>query len=1305
MESFQEKFLTLDEKAKLKERLALLKKEYRKTVNRLQRSQRAERVKSHVKKTIEEQNRLLSQECALVSPGLANCTSRSSGDVRESQASAGAHIVDKDRKLCVTFNLEPEVLHAGGCSPSYSCGESSGREADTASRGEGDGTINPKQRRRSRLRLSRSLKRDCLSDSPSTNVPQLNGIINGPDGQQINTGAESLSPVLKKCLKEDLTIKNDTTMRFSSENTKAVDVSPEIGGSIDAGASITITTDYSPCDRMHNDTTKIQTSNTTSTEPSHSGIIYDRLVTEEELGRSCNVTSCTPHSSLLCSGNQSLRNVEVHEQSPVREEERNPLTSCTLVEGLLFPVEYYVRTTRRMTSCQRKVDLDAVINSHLGLAKKGTRGRQWKSRTSLSPSLTGEGSQSALNHLTVSNSAGEVTQSRRGKGRKSCPAVMSSSGMKDVSVQLKFGSDVNLALSGFQSEKENCEANAPSKGEVLKPSNHFESVPSERKGYSLRTQSAANLSLLTLPNDTEDFEANPFIHRTSKESSEPTGSSPFPSFSGRVSLEHLSQFADVTDFHLPDKEFGTLKLEKLKSTCHLETFVPKAAKVRKKSVQGQRIHRSTLQERSAVLRGTLAVYPSASEPDLKLLTLHENRLHDEQSSDSQGNAAGNNVPLSIEVSKNGPVIAQVCLNSDPMDALNLSTNICRLAESKFEAYNCRSSPKKCPYPPHQPFEGVNLDSAMCAEEEKLCNSDTVSKTDAQTPLGALNHHEPNLPVRSMDVLGKLAQPESVGDNLLVLSADMESGEGAQSPTDTPANLSSPKTLTCSVLFSTSMCSVPLDSRNECVAADCTSQFPFLGQTPAVFSSPQSGNTPVNTCREHTVLKTAGILPEFSGKDAHEYTSVFSEESVVPGETDVSQFSGVFPQSGDVSQECDITIVHKPCDNTEDCGTKCLPAVTLKVNKDEEVDETAHRLDYDNAEGGTLENGSLRLISEIQDSCGGGCTVDLCSVWWEFSGCTDLCVVSASESSVCLWRPLAEGKWDCAHTWNFIEMPVIQILPLSQEKNIACVALGNLDILEIWVLFSHPESQRWEKQLVKCGNIKTAQGLSRYRVVCSSGVADGQVVELWQLSEGGSTVGSLTLMAPTGSFLAFSEVEGERNALVGSTVDNNLVVWNSVTGHLLSVIYIGDLCSDVISLHATSDSGLLFLVVGSLFSKDCEATGSCIFSLITANAREGASALIMSYIIPGRLNSRYLEGDVKEQSAAAVLTCGSIALWDLPRSHCSTMLAPSSDTPWSLVRWCHRPSCLLTGRKDGTIFVYEYTAHQSNKTRDDLGEVV
>lgn len=71
-------------------------------------------------------------------------------------------------------------------------------------------------------------------------------------------------------------------------------------------------------------------------------------------------------------------NVEIEEKSQTSGErsEKGLLDSCTLVEGLLFPVEYYVRTTRRMTSSQSQPDIQAVLFSQLSVGRqRRSRGR------------------------------------------------------------------------------------------------------------------------------------------------------------------------------------------------------------------------------------------------------------------------------------------------------------------------------------------------------------------------------------------------------------------------------------------------------------------------------------------------------------------------------------------------------------------------------------------------------------------------------------------------------------------------------------------------------------------------------------------------------------------------------------------------------------------------------------------------------------------------------------------------------------------------------------------------------------------
>lgn len=58
------------------------------------------------------------------------------------------------------------------------------------------------------------------------------------------------------------------------------------------------------------------------------------------------------------------------------------LHSCTLVEGLIFPAEYYVRTTRRMTSSQSQPDMQAVILTQLNIGRHHrSRGRGRRSNS------------------------------------------------------------------------------------------------------------------------------------------------------------------------------------------------------------------------------------------------------------------------------------------------------------------------------------------------------------------------------------------------------------------------------------------------------------------------------------------------------------------------------------------------------------------------------------------------------------------------------------------------------------------------------------------------------------------------------------------------------------------------------------------------------------------------------------------------------------------------------------------------------------------------------------------------------------
>lgn len=1302
MENMQEKCFTLEDKAKLKERLALLKKEYKKTVNRLQKSERAERVKTYVKRTIEEQNRLLSQEytgqdSVLLSAGPENCTSNASGDFAESHKIFETPSADKERKPCVSFNLEPEIVNSDSRTPSCSGGESSGQEA------EGNRAHQSSQISRSRLRLSRTARRVCFSESPSPSVCRISSIVNVLDGKE-RTVDKSLSPVFKKHPSDGAPLRPDNpAASYCSEDSKPKENSHEIAGPSSTTLLRLGTADNSPGE-VRSNFESLHSVDEIAT-PNEQLFVKNSFVkseTKEEqplpTSQSLDVevtciSSCGPldtppralefenHTDLkrtsqvsppLSSENQPPLNLKVHTESTVVKEDHNPLSSCTLVEGLLFPVEYYVRTTRRMTSCQRKVDLEAVISSHLLTGRKGSRGRSRRNSTSLSTPVNQSdrlsNSLTPSSHPSVSNSAGEVTRSRRGRGRKSCPAALSS-GLKDVSVQLRFDAENSQALSGSQSEKENCEeamASNESHGAVkcltnirdgsqIKEVDRFMTLLSDKKAYSLRSRDTVfNVSTSAGYKDGKLYNFG-----SSKEASELTGS-PFPVFSDRISLDRLSHYFKITDFHLPDEDFGILKLEKLKSVNHLEPFTPHTPRDGRGCNQHPKIDSKTLPPTcsSAVLQEENLVACSQNlDRALNLLESSENCLNvDPTPCNKEGPLENNKKPSADAAEPSHSLI------SEPTSAL---PPVVPVLDSKDKI---SQSPKK--YFLLSPFPYDNNPRHISCIPERPLPDDEIPQNTLPMPSDSSSDGDIRTLIAVTEVSGDAESLWAKLDSQRIKESD---DVPRDSPTQSKISgtLASPKELNSSVLFSTSLCSVPQENMNDFVSSSCTPGLPFLGSTPAIFSSLQGSNTSVG-CSPGDEGQEKVLLPEVCGGEGREFMSLSCISAT--GDTE------------DTKQCHDVYLEHQE------------NSLLSKTDKDRSVHVISENADNEDTGVETGSGVHLHLLSEVKDSCGGGCAVDLCSVWWEFSGSPELCIVAASESSVCLWRPQTEGNWYCAHSWCFKEMPVIQILPLSQEKNIVCVALGNLETMEIWALFSPPKTLGWKKQLVKRGHMKTAQGLSRHRLVSSGSGEHDQVVEVQQLSETGSTVQFISLVPPKDSVVAFCEVEGERDALVGSTMDTYVVVWNAVTGHLLSTIRVGDHYSDLTCLSATSDSGLLFLVVASLFSKPCEDAGSCIFKLIAANPREGTSTPIISYVIPDKPSRRYLEGDVKRQKAAAVLTCGSIALWDLSRSHCSVTLPPSLAAPWCLVRWSHIPCCLLTGRKDGTICIYEYTEHCSDKER-------
>uniref|UniRef100_A0A803SLW5 Partner and localiser of BRCA2 WD40 domain-containing protein n=1 Tax=Anolis carolinensis TaxID=28377 RepID=A0A803SLW5_ANOCA len=142
------------------------------------------------------------------------------------------------------------------------------------------------------------------------------------------------------------------------------------------------------------------------------------------------------------------------------------------------------------------------------------------------------------------------------------------------------------------------------------------------------------------------------------------------------------------------------------------------------------------------------------------------------------------------------------------------------------------------------------------------------------------------------------------------------------------------------------------------------------------------------------------------------------------------------------------------------------------------------------------------------SCAGPSSsfVDVSTVWWEVDGFTALCVVTASEGSVSLWRPLDSGHWALIHTWHFTKVGAVhagRIIRVGRDHMAwFCVALAILEIAEIRLLFHSGEGVSVKQSVVKAGNIKAVLGLRKRRLVTSCGSVREQEVEVASFSEMG-----------------------------------------------------------------------------------------------------------------------------------------------------------------------------------------------------------
>ncbi|KAJ8363960.1 hypothetical protein SKAU_G00127910 [Synaphobranchus kaupii] len=346
----------------------------------------------------------------------------------------------------------------------------------------------------------------------------------------------------------------------------------------------------------------------------------------------------------------------------------------------------------------------------------------------------------------------------------------------------------------------------------------------------------------------------------------------------------------------------------------------------------------------------------------------------------------------------------------------------------------------------------------------------------------------------------------------------------------------------------------------------------------------------------------------------------------------------------------------------------------------------NRLDTPPPSPHTVQEGPLSsslTLTHTLKAPAGRCLVDVCSVY----GAAGWCVVTAEEWEVCVWAQSSSQRWSLLHTWTFTERPVISLLSVPDSHSLLCVSLGKLEIRETRLLCCAGAAGRLSQAVLCTGEVQAVLGVSGARVACCATSASTQTVKVFTLTEDGRLEDSLSLVSPGQSVQALAAVDGQKDALIGSTDSSHLVLWNMRTGHLLQRFPLGESLSGTVCLRGYSQSGVLFVLLQHRFLHNIDEGAP--FSLIAANPVTAKSVLVHQLTRPPQCAGRFTEGDVWESSVVGVFQSGSLAVWDLRDSDSVARLARGPEEGCHIACW-GGPSTLLAGHLSGDVFLYQYT---------------
>ncbi|CAJ1054029.1 partner and localizer of BRCA2 isoform X3 [Xyrichtys novacula] len=1257
--------LHCDDKEKLRMKLALLQREYLKTAQKLQRAERSEAVRRHVRSRIEQWNSQEQRDPEVTSNPELNTTTNGTASGQEDHDSS-------KKSQSIRFLLPPDAA----------CPQTPDVHHDTA----GGHRPSPALRlrsRRSRLRWERKSAEarrsvdngeDRLDQSEASGIcesevrakSEVEGEVLG-GSEELFSGAESESPCLL------LTHWNSSGQTEAGKNEeKETGRGKESEGGKES-SSMLLDSESPVLRRDKRGKEGSQNRKKRAIEPEER---------RENSGKKTDGRLCEENSDKETKRHEAAKTDEESklQKTPEIKEEKSELAvkgsglldSCTLVEGLLFPAEYYVRTTRRMSSSQSQPNMEAVINTQLNMGRpRRSRGRG-RSRGSLQRTLSLEesdknsatdfsssssvgpcvespaaGTPAELKSLSSCGSSGQAVPAeaptrrgrRRGRGRPQKPRCSLSSEKKEVDQQTPDDPQLTSSpalheVKGPKPGEADPEPDLPEPAAIPStttqpPSsggNGAQSRSAEEhpeKVYSVFLKSSS--SRTDEPPQTSRGASN--LQSLSLPSSSPaqTPLLPPPSLLPGPLVNHLFNADFPQDFHLPDDQFASLKLHKL---CRVSA--------------GSGVEDLTPAPHSPVkpLPVQLSLTPVITESP-----------HPAAAQNKDPENLSTERPSVQEDSREKEVLQPDCETHTS------------LAESASEDQVDNQTHK-----PPKPLPGSNseVDHHVPSEKLEIKESSIISPED---PTGGPGGSDPSEDQRR--------RTDTDEDVVKSLSFDSPQRKTCEDPSRSGPHQSPVPDLKVKAAVSPRGSSGHTTSPPRDPRADTQLLLsPLLASAPGRFTAPHL---------RPSFVDSSPPLPSL-GPTPH---PVFSSSPSAPALT--------LPPPHSPSTQ------NLPPPALSPCMSPTLlppsPAALIQVSSGPAPcvqDQVGVRIEE------TAGEQTFRRTHTLKAPAGGS-LVDACVLTRPSGG---LCVAAAGEWAVCLWSLTAARDWTLTHTWAFNE-PVINVFAVPGAADLLCVTLGQLEIREVRMLSCSSLAQ-----VLLCeGLVLAVVAVPRSRVVTSSH-SYVSTLQVFTLSDCGSTPSSQPLASPGVCVGALAPVDGLLDALIGTDESGRLFVWNLKTGQLLRTLTLTDGLSHTAVLRGYSYSGVLFVLLqhhllSSLEEEERKAKEkdlmspedeeerkeSALFSLVAVNPLSGKSVLVTQLHPPKSWSGRLCEADVSGSSVVGLSQSGCVCLWELQCRGASKMLWAPEGEGWTLVRWGGRDS-LITGHLNGDVGLHCYRTSSS-----------